>query len=229
MTAKRRKRTPHSVDDAEIKENAKARFPDDEQSQQQLYTFSVTLNNLLETRGIDQVTMAKELNISTGRLSNYRNAKQEPSLTAIIRIAEYLNVDCHYLMTGVSSWASETNQTLGLSDAAIKTLRFIQNAPEGISKQVRDFNSKTLMMINHILGYENKKIFIGPFGPDDVIFKNVLSEMYDYIYMNETKIKYIGEDDGSIPEDFNVRDLLREMHIANIRKQLDWYIEEEKK
>ena len=121
----RNKRIPHSVDDADIKQNAKDKFKYDEDAAKRLTKFAITLNRLMQEKGIDQIQMANELNISVGALSNYRNGKNEPGLTKIIQMAEYLGVDCSYLMTGIQSKNYALHSDLGLSNSAINLLLFL--------------------------------------------------------------------------------------------------------
>lgn len=221
----RKKREPHSVDSVDIAENTKNRFPGDSVKAKALATFAMTLNRELEKQEIDQDLMAEDLKISTGIISNYRNGKSEPSLTKLLKIADYLKVDCSYLMTGVSAKNHTVHSDLGLSEEAIQVLRYINNPPEDMNESTRAFNLKTLAVLNLLLGEEEKKMFNGPFGSNENTFKNVFSEMYAYIFMDDKQIKYLGHDDGSVPEFYNTKDLLREMHIASIRRQLDYLAE----
>ena len=119
----RQKRIPHSVDDLTIKENADKRFENDKEAAKRLEVFSITLNHLMADKGIDQVCMAQDLGISTGALSKYRNGLAEPGLTTIIKIASYLEVDCSYLMTGISSRSYRVNREFGLSEESVRFLR----------------------------------------------------------------------------------------------------------
>lgn len=125
-----KKRITHSVDPATIEENsigAKER-----------HTFAVILNRLMVEKGIDQEKMAEDLAISYGSISNYRNGKQDPKLTTIIKMADYLSVDCHYLMTGIHAQASLVSKDLGLSDESIGWLLAMNSEPNKESLQVLD-------------------------------------------------------------------------------------------
>lgn len=110
-----RKRIPHEVDDAEIEKNAQGR--------PELITFSKTLNSLLIEKNIYQEDMAQALDISTGSISSYRNGKKEPRLSMIIKIADYLGVDCHYLITGIQAKNRVSSKELGLSEKAINAIK----------------------------------------------------------------------------------------------------------
>lgn len=109
-----RKRIPHEVDTAVIEENAQS---------PEIITFAKTLNSLLSEKGVHQEDMAQALGISTGSISSYRNGKKEPRLSMIVKIADYLGVDCHYLMTGVQAENSISSKELGLSEEAINAIK----------------------------------------------------------------------------------------------------------
>ena len=83
----------------------------------------MTLNQLMEEKGVAQDEMADALGISTGSISNYRSGKTEAKLSAIIKIANYLGVDCHYLMTGNRAENALVASELGLSDKVLDRLR----------------------------------------------------------------------------------------------------------
>ena len=114
-----KKRAPHSVDPAEIEKNA--------ENLPQL-TFAKILNRLMEERGIDQEKMSADLRMSTGLIHNYRHGKTEPKLSAIIKIAEYLDIDCHYLLTGISPDNRKINKALNLSEEAISRILWINDS-----------------------------------------------------------------------------------------------------
>lgn len=111
-----RKRTTQSVDVAIIEENA---------SCAEIATFAKTLNTLLEKRKMHQSELEKETGIASGTISCYRNGKQAPGLVNLIKIANCLDVDCHYLMTGVRAGYALSAKRLGLSDAALSALKGI--------------------------------------------------------------------------------------------------------
>lgn len=109
-----RTRTPHEVDSEKIKENA---------STPEIRRFAETFNSILTEKKIHQGDLANALGISTGIVSAYRNGKKEPKLSMILKIADYLNVDCDYLLRGVSSTHLDIYKTTALSEAAINTFK----------------------------------------------------------------------------------------------------------
>ena len=142
-----KKRAPHSVDPAEIEKNA--------ENLPQLI-FAKTLNRLMEERGIDQEKMSADLGLSTGIIHNYRHGKTEPKLASIIKIAEYLHVDCHYLLTGVSSKNVTVSKDLGLNEKSIEVLKSHHDLPSTSVLNdllVNDSTTNLLALIN-----EYKKI-----------------------------------------------------------------------
>ena len=105
-----RTREVHDVDEANIDLNANG--------SPEKAAFAKTLNKVIKENGIHQEELAKTLGISTGSISEYRNGKKEPRLTMIVRLADYLGVDCHYLMTGIHAENYKCADDLGLSQIA---------------------------------------------------------------------------------------------------------------
>jgi transcriptional regulator with XRE-family HTH domain len=54
------------------------------------------LRTVLKEKGIRPTALARELNISLPRISNYINGKREPDFGMLIRISEVLDVDLNY-------------------------------------------------------------------------------------------------------------------------------------
>lgn len=116
-----RVRIPHEVDNAIIDENTQGR--------PEISVFAKTLNNLLIEKGIHQDDLAEALGISSGSISSYRNGKKEPRLSMIVKIADYLGVDCHYLMTGIRAKSYICAEDTGLSESGIQALRNLKQMP----------------------------------------------------------------------------------------------------
>ena len=121
-----RARATHEVDPATIDDNAQSL---------EIAVFAKTLNRLMVEKHVHQDNMAQALGISTGSISAYRNGKKEPRLSMIVKIADYLGVDCHYLMTGIQAKNYISSNELGLSDKAISRLHevseYIKAHPPG--------------------------------------------------------------------------------------------------
>lgn len=113
-----RSRIPHEVDTAKIEKSASA---------PEVAIFAKTFNQLLVEKEIHQDDLADALGISTGSISSYRNGKKEPRLSMIVKIANYLGVDCHYLMTGIHADNAPEAKEIGLSDTAINKTKAFQN------------------------------------------------------------------------------------------------------
>lgn len=106
-------RSPHEVKAAIINKNAPSL---------ELNTFAKTFNSLLIEKGIHQDDLADAIGVSMATISYYRNGKKEPRLSMIIKIANYLDVDCHYLMTGVKAENATIAREIGLSNRSINQL-----------------------------------------------------------------------------------------------------------
>lgn len=109
-----RTRIPHEVDSEVIKKNA---------STPEIQRFAEIFNSILSERRIHQDDLASALGIATGSVSAYRNGKKEPRLSVILKIADYLNVDCNYLLRGISSDQLDIYDVTALSPGAISQLK----------------------------------------------------------------------------------------------------------
>ena len=145
-----RKRIPHEVDTAAIEENAQS---------PERAIFEKTLNALLVEKNVHQDDMARALGISTGSISSWRNGKKEPRLSMIIKIADYLGVDCHYLMTGVQAENYVCSNDLGLSAGVINWLKSITGDPVRLEMLNAILGNKTFQAILPSV-YELKKVQI---------------------------------------------------------------------
>lgn len=104
----------------EIIANARQKYGKGEKARH-IADFAIRLDALMYDKGKAQETMAHDLNISVGAISNYRNGKAEPTMENLIKIAAYLGVDCHYLITGIKATNAQ-NSTFGLQQDAIDWL-----------------------------------------------------------------------------------------------------------
>lgn len=192
------------------------------------------INELRNQLNMTQPVFAKKLGLegTKGRstINNWETGNIQVKSDDLILISKTFGVSTDWLLgrephPSLVEAIDNAAKTTGLSTEAIKVLHYISNPPEDMNDSTKAFNLKTLVVLNLLLGEEEKKIFNGPFGSNENIFKNVFSEMYAYIFMDDKQIQYLGHDDGSVPEFYNTKDLLREMHMAQIRRQLDYLAE----
>ena len=196
----RKKREPHSVDTLIIVSNAMDKFPDEKEAKQ-FSKFAIILNDLMEKNGIDQEKMSEDLGISEGSISNYRNGKSEPGLMNIIKIAEYLRVDCHYLMTGVSAKNKTINSDTGLTDDAISALTALNRTKgeDGIEHR------KIIDLINYVLGKTKPLIDRYNADPDgSAPVSNVFTNIMDYISPDSAELAYYDENNNRMTVSGNI-------------------------
>ena len=60
--------------------------------------FPVRLKELRLARGITQVRMAIDLNMSQNTISRYETGEREPALAELVRLADYFGVSVDYLL-----------------------------------------------------------------------------------------------------------------------------------
>lgn len=139
-----RKRIPQSVDVADIDMNA---------SKPEIAVFAKTLNQLLEKKEMHQSEFVKKTGIAAGTISDYRNGKQAPGLVNLIKMADCLGVDCHYLATGVQARDYAVASELGLSGDSIEKLAAIRKSSKdsAVWSCGSDFWSNTLRFLNFLI------------------------------------------------------------------------------
>lgn len=60
-------------------------------------TFGEILKDLRIEKGLGQIELAKNLNVSTGIISLWENGLREPKLSNLIAIAQFFSVSIDYL------------------------------------------------------------------------------------------------------------------------------------
>ena len=58
------------------------------------------LREIRKKKGLSQVKVAMDLNISREALSYYENGKRSPDVEMLVRLSRYFNVSIDYLITG---------------------------------------------------------------------------------------------------------------------------------
>lgn len=60
--------------------------------------FADRLRNLRKEKGLSQTELAKELSITQRKISYLETGQLEPDLTTLLKISEYFEVSCDYLI-----------------------------------------------------------------------------------------------------------------------------------
>lgn len=90
-------------------------------------TFSKRLKELREKENLSQTALAEKLKVSRGAISFYENGDRTPDIEFLERVCKYFNIDAGYLLGTTNAAATENieiGKSLGLSDQAIKVLKF---------------------------------------------------------------------------------------------------------
>lgn len=92
---------------------------------------------ILDKKGITAYKMAKDIGMSTARLSNWKQGKSTPSAEAIAQIADYLGVSTDYLLgrTDDPKGVAEV-QILGYVDSDNKAHAFEDLTGEELQKLI---------------------------------------------------------------------------------------------
>ena len=83
-----------------------------------------TIRELRKSFNKSQVQMAKDLNVSKQCVSNWENDNIQPSVDMLVKISEYFNVSCDYLL-GLSK--DEIIDVSGLTQEEVGHIKLIVN------------------------------------------------------------------------------------------------------
>lgn len=86
-------------------------------------TFAERLTELRKNSGKKRQEVADDLEISRASLEYYEKGKRKPDTEVLLKLAEYYNVTCDYLLKGVKTENVSINKVTGLSDEAIELLK----------------------------------------------------------------------------------------------------------
>lgn len=117
--------------------------------------FATKLRELIEERSTTIKDVAEHLGFSRQAVSQYYNGDTQPNVDAILKIAEYFNVSCDYLLRGISSENLSISEETGLSEKAISSL-----------KALNEYKHALQALDNNKLGYE--RVFVKTFEIDAV-------------------------------------------------------------
>lgn len=70
--------------------------------------------NLMETNNITAAQLTREISLTNGLVTQWKQGKQKPSIEALNKISKYFNVSLDYLVNGISinNTFSSTQQEL---------------------------------------------------------------------------------------------------------------------
>ncbi len=124
------------------------------------------LKQLRHRKGILQVDLAKQLNVSKGAVAMWETNKREPDTSMLKRIANYFNVSLDYLLENEANNISETNYNdndlkfalfgdIKVDDEVLDEVRHYAK----IAKQMREEN-KRKYKITHSKNDDEIDVFI---------------------------------------------------------------------
>ncbi len=117
--------------------------------------FATKLRELIEERSTTIKDVAEHLGFSRQAVSQYYNGDTQPNVDAILKIAEYFNVSCDYLLRGISSENLSISEETGLSEEAISSL-----------KALNEYKCTLQALDKNNFGYE--RVFVKTFEIDAI-------------------------------------------------------------
>ena len=90
--------------------------------------FAERLTALRESKGKKRQDVADDIQISRASLEYYEKGKRKPDIEVLLKLADYYNVTCDYLLKGVKTENVSINEVTGLSDETIDELQKGKNS-----------------------------------------------------------------------------------------------------
>lgn len=88
-------------------------------------TFGERLTELRENKDLSRQKVADDLGISRASLEYYEKGKRTPDIEILLKLADYFEVTCDYLIKGVSTENVSIHNKTGLSDKSIEVLTLL--------------------------------------------------------------------------------------------------------
>ena len=92
------------------------------------------IKNLREKNGLTQQQLAKELHVKRETVNLWENGFRDLKTGYTIALADYFNVDCDYLLRGISAKKSDIHEATGLDEIAIVSIDLLKHdSPVGLA------------------------------------------------------------------------------------------------
>lgn len=118
-------------------------------------TIGARIKDLREYTKLTQAQLAKELFTTRENVNYWENNQRDIKTQTIIQIANYFNVSCDYLLTGVSSKNLDIHKSLGLNEISIKNLVDVRKNFKNICDLFME-NDEFLFFMKNIYNYVTK-------------------------------------------------------------------------
>lgn len=112
--------------------------------------FPRILTLLRTENGLSQKQVANDLNISQGLLSHYENGKRECNLNLLVKIADYFDVSCDYLL-GRTTMPKPNRRS-------IKPKKTTQNIPNTLNEQKDRISNALTVYYSIIKDYQSPEL-----------------------------------------------------------------------
>lgn len=149
--------------------------------------FAEKLIELREKKGKKRQEVADEIGISRASLEYYEKGKRRPDVEVILKLADYYNVTCDYLIRGVRSSYVDIHSATGLSD---KSIEILQNILKLRKKSY-------INMLNFLI--EETDFVLQDFGGYR-FYHSTLRSMYEYFFYKMKNKEFIVSSNGAMIE-----------------------------
>lgn len=147
-------------------------------------TFAERLTELREKTEKKRQEVADDIGISRASLEYYEKGKRKPDIDVLLKLADYYEVTCDYLLKGVKTENVSINNVTGLSDKAIEKLQNI------VKQSTGSYISK-----NHKLKIDELEKFINSISEEELEerkkeFNNMLLERKNSLDNSLPEVSY---------------------------------------
>ena len=135
--------------------------------------FSAKLKELRIKKGLSRKALAAALEVSTASIGYYEHGDRKPDIEVLVKISNFFDVSCDYLLRGVESQNISIQSELGFDNEVIEQIRYIKQL------QYDDILSDVLLMYEIIPFLDNLKRIIYnayAFGEEETVVNEVFDE-----------------------------------------------------
>ena len=88
--------------------------------------FAVRLRDIIKEKNTTITAVAEHIGVTRQAVSQYCDGSTQPNADTIVKMADFFEVDCDYLLRGVSSENLSISEELGLSEKSINILKALK-------------------------------------------------------------------------------------------------------
>ena len=93
-------------------------------------TIGSRIEALRQEKGLTQAALAKQMSVKRETIVQWESNSRDLKTAATVKLADFFNVTCDYILRGIEAENVDVHKQLGLSDAAINALHQMNQHPD---------------------------------------------------------------------------------------------------